>query len=213
MKKLAIGCLAVLVVLAVIAAVAGYFVYSKARSYVQQFQGIAALDKNVANTAPFTPPAGGELTEEMVRRFVAVQESMHARLGARIEQMKARQDEFLRRQQAEQRQATTAENFTVIKDMMSLILEAKTAQVDGLNAARFSLDEYYWVRGQVYAAAGLPVSGFDLRALAGATGQGGDAAGRPPAAPPGPAPDRNKQLVAPYLPKLKDWAVLAFFGF
>src|SRR5262249_20404979 len=161
----------------------------------------------------FTPPAAGELTEEMVRRFVAVQEAMHARLGARIEEMKARQDEVLRRQQAEQRRATAAEDFTGGRGMMSPILEAKTAQVDALNAARFSLDEYYWVRGHVYAAAGLPVSGFDLRALAGATGTGGDAAGRPPAAPPGPAPDRNKQLVAPYLPKLKDWAVLAFFGF
>ncbi len=61
MKKLAIGCGAVLLVLAVGAGIAGYYIYSKAKSYLSQFEAIAAVEKNVANRAPFTPPAASRV--------------------------------------------------------------------------------------------------------------------------------------------------------
>ena len=211
MKKFAIGCLVVVVVLAVCGGIAGYWVYSKAKSYVGQFQALERLDRKVTNVAAFTAPANGELTEDMVRRFVAVQESMHTRLGARIDEMKAKQDEFQKRQEAGHRQASASEAIAVVTDMMKLIVEGKTAQVDALNEQRFSLDEYAWVKGQVYRAAGMDVVELSIKNLPEQAKQGGGVTkvvGEAGAA----VPARNKELVAPFVPKLKDWAPLAFFG-
>ena len=217
MKKLAIGCGIVLVLCLVAFGVVGYVIYSKARQYTQaltQFSEIAQLDKNVANKAPFTEPANGELTDDVMRRFVAVQESMTAKLGNRIKELTAKQDEFVRRQQAEHRDATPAEAFTVVTDMMGLILQAKTAQVEALNASHFSLEEYDWARRQVYAAAGMSITQFDLEKLQDAMKQGGVNADIPKEAREAAenVPPRNKQLVQPYLARLKDWAPFAFFG-
>jgi len=217
MKKLAIGCGVVLVVCVLGATVAGYFLYMKARSLVQPFQQIAEiakLDKNVANEAPFRAPANGELTEDLVRRFVSVQESMTARLGKRVEELTAKQNEFQRRQQSEHRDATAAEAWTVLTDMMGLVLQAKNAQVDALNQSRFSLKEYYWVRGKVYAAAGMSIAELNFRDLPDAIKEGGGAANMSHQLPEADdeVPPRNKELVKPYLEKLKEWAPFAFFG-
>lgn len=211
MKKLAIGCGAVLLVLAVGAGIAGYYIVSKAKSYLSQFEAIVALEQNVANKAPFTPPADGELTEDMMKRFAAVQEAMQARLGARFREIVAMQDEFLRRQEAERRKSTPAEDVKNVTAMMGFIVQAMGAWVDALNQERFSVDEYQWVRGRVYAAAGLHAMELTLRKPPDAAKQGGSIT-RPIPGSGDPVPERNKQLVAPYLSKMKDWAVLAFFG-
>ena len=211
MKKIAIGCLVVVVLLAVCGGIAGYWLYSKARSYVGQFQAVAEFDKNVTNVAAFTAPANGELTEDMVRRFVAVQERMHTRLGARVEDMKAKQDAFLKRQQAEHRQASASEAVAVVADLMKLILEGKTAQVEALNQQHFSLEEYAWVKGQVYTAAGMDIVEISIPNLPELAKQGGGVT-KPLGELGAAVPARNKELVAPLVPKLKDWAPLAFFG-
>jgi len=211
MKKLAIGCGVVIVLCVIGFSVAGYFVYSKFKSMTASFQQFTELDKQVANRAPFTAPANGELTEDTMRRFVAVQESMTAKLGKRVEELTAKQNEFQRRQETEHRDATAAEAFTVITDMMGLILQAKTAQVQALNESRFSSDEYEWVRGRVYAAAGISIAQISLANLPDAVKNGGAVSHDMPGAD-DEVPARNKALVQPYLPKLKDWAPFAFFG-
>jgi hypothetical protein len=211
MKKLAIGCGLIVVVLAIGATIGVYWVASKAKSYVGQLTAYAELDKGVTRTAAFSPPGNGELTEEMLKRFAAVQDSMHARLGARVEEIKNREDEFMRREQAEHRKATPAENFTVITDLMTFIVEAKNAWVDALNQQHFSIDEYYWVRGRVYTAAGLNIMELSLRNMQQAMKEGGNVV-RPIESTSDPASQHDKALVAPYLPKLEDWAVFAFFG-
>ena len=209
MKKLAIGCGIVLLLVGIGAGIAGYMVYRTAKSYLAQFQQIAALDKNVTNQSPFTPPATGELSEEHVVRFAVVQERMHNSLGKRIDEMTARQNEFQRRQESERRDASPGEVVAVVRDMMGLILEAKNAQVEALNQARFSLDEYYWVRERVYAAAGMTITELSLRNLPEAMREGNLTQ---QVRNSDPVPPRNAQLVAPYLPKMKEWAPLAFFG-
>jgi len=211
MKKFAIGCLVVVVLLVVAGSIAGYWVYSKARSYIGQFEALEKLDKDVTNVAAFTAPKTGELTEDMVKRFAAVQESVYARLGSRVGEMKAKQDAFTKRQEAEHRQASPTEAIAVVADMMKLILEGKTAKVEALNAQHFSLDEYAWVKGQVFRAAGMDIAELSIPNLPELAKQGGSltkAVGDAGA----DVPARNKELVAPLIPKLKDWAPLAFFG-
>ncbi len=218
MKKILIA-LAVIVVLVVGALFAGgYYVYSKARAFLAPIQQYAALDKDVANTASFTAPSNGELTEDMVKRFMAVQESMMTKLGPTVDEMKAKQDAFLQREHDEHRDATPGENFTVVTDMMKFILIAKNAWTDALNQQHFSIDEYHWVRGRVYAAAGMSIEELGLRNLSQQLKAGG--IGSNPGsitltnevASNEPVPDHNRKLIAPYVPKMQNWAVFAFFG-
>lgn len=211
MKKFAIGCLVVVVLFAVGGGIAAYWLYGKAKSYLTQFQDLEKLDRNVTNVAPFTAPANGELTEDMVSRFVAVQERMSARLGARVAEMRAKQDAFQKQQEAENRKPSATEAIAAVTDMMKLILEGKNAQVDALNEQRFSLEEYGWVRGQVYRAAGMDLAELSIKNLPELVQEGGSPT-RAIGEAAGEVPARNKELVAPLIPKLKDWAPLAFFG-
>jgi hypothetical protein len=87
-----------------------------------------------------------------------------------------------------------------------LIVDAKEAQVDALNANGFSLGEYAWVRGQVIRAAGFSAYQVDLAALA---ADGDDDLVRELEAD---VPAANVALVAPYAEELEQFLPLAAFG-
>jgi hypothetical protein len=213
-KKLAIGCGTVVLLVAVCAGVVFYIAARKAGTYLREsgvLASIETLGKGVNNTAPFAPPANGELTPDMVQRFVAVHDSIVAKLGGRFRELAAMQDDMLRRQAAEHRKSTAREDFKDVTDSMAFILQAQGAWVDGLNQQRFSMDEYGWVRGHVYAAAGLAVaelSNLNVQDML----KKGNVTTRPIAGSSDPVSQRNKEVVAPFIPKLKESAALAFFG-
>ena len=214
MKKIAIGCGAIVLVLGVGASVVFYVAASKARSYLREsgvLESIDTLGKGVNNTAPFTPPANGQLTDDMVKRFVSVQGAIVAKLGDRFNEIAAMQNEMMRRERAEQRKSTAAEDFKNVSAMMGFVLQAQGAWVDALNQQRFSMDEYQWVRGRVYSAAGLNLLELGSRNLQDMVKQG-NVVTRPIAGSSDPASIHDKELVAPYIPKLKESAALAFFG-
>ncbi len=213
MKKLAIGC-AVVIVLGIIGVSAvAYYAYYKVSQYAAGFKElgeVANLDKNVTNKASFPPPVNGELTENEVRRFVAVQETMHTTLGPRLDELSAKQKQPEQLQHAEHRNANVSEVFTMLGDLVGLIKQAKTAQVAALNAQHFSIDEYKWVRGQVYTAAGM--AAFNFGEFEKAIQANGGTVDPDLKRLEQSVPARNKTLVEPYLPKLKDYMTFAFFG-
>jgi len=216
MKKFAIGCGIVLLVLCVIGGIAGYVAYTKfvkpmAASFTE-FAQLSEIEKQVKNTASFTEPDTGELTQEMVSRFVKVQEAMQSRLGAKMDQLKAKYDQIDKAMKSEKRQASFTEGMAALKDLGTIIVEAKRAQVEALNQAAFSVREYEWVRQQVYAAVGMVAAGFDvknIKRIAEEAGSGGEPEAKEAI---GDVPARNKDLVKPYEKKLQEWAPLAFFG-
>ena len=214
MKKFAIGCLIVAAVVIVVGGILGYFfIWRPASSYIASFSQlgeIADLDKQVTNKASFTPPASGELNKELVDRFVKVQEGMEQALGPTFTQLKTKYDVLDKAMKSEKREATVLEGVNALKDLATVIVQAKRAQVQALNTTSFSLDEYRWVRGQAYAAAGLPLTQIDLEGIAAAAKEGGNVVRKAPE--PGEIPAVNKELVAPYAEKLKEWIALGFFG-
>ena len=217
MKKIVIALLVIVGLIVVAIGGVGYYVFNKARAFLAPIQQYAALDKNVTNTSSYTPPANGELTDDMVKRFMAVQQGMITKLGPTFNEMKATQDAFAAREQAEHRKSTPGEDFKVITDMMQFILQAKNAWAESLNQQRFSIDEYYWVRGRVYAAAGMQIEELGLRNLSEKLKEGGAFNGdvgklTNEVATSEAVPEKNRQLIAPYVPKLQEWAVFAFFG-
>jgi hypothetical protein len=214
MKKLAIGCGVIVLVLGVGTTVMFYVAASKARSYLREsgvLESIETLGKGVTNTAPFTPPANGQLTDDMIKRFVSVHDTIVAKLGGRFNEIAAMQNEMMRREQAEHRKSTSSEDVKNVSAMMGFVLQAQGAWVEGLNQQRFSMDEYGWVRGRVYSAAGLNLVELGGRNVQDMVTQG-NVVTRPIAGSRDPASTHDQQLVAPYLPKLKESAALAFFG-
>ena len=214
MKKLAIGCGVIVLVIGVAASILFYVAASRARSYLREsgvLESIETLGKGVTNTTPFTPPASGELTADMVKRFAAVQDAMVAKLGGRFQELAAMQDDMLRRQAAEHRKSTPGEDFKDVSASMGFVLQAQGAWIDALNQQRFSMDEYQWVRGRVYTAAGLTVTELSDRNALNTAKEGGVVT-RPIAGSGDPVSQRNKELVAPFIPTLRKSVVLAFFG-
>jgi hypothetical protein len=216
MKKLAIGCLAVLLVVLVVGGTLGYyFIIRPAGSYIASFRQLAEvadIEKQVSNTRPFSPPASGELSEQMVTRFVAVQERMSSDLGGRFDELKDKYEQIERRHGAAGREASVSEKLEALKDLATIVVDAKKAQVAALNAANFSIAEYDWVRSQVYGAAGLALSGIDLKELSRMATERGSAEIDRAALALSEIPERNRDLVQPYVARLQEWAALAFFG-
>ena len=91
MKKLLIGCLIIVLIGAVGAAIAAYFAYRAASPYFQQatnyvsaLKALPELDERLAIETAFEGPASGELTAGQVERFARVQQRVRNGLGARV---------------------------------------------------------------------------------------------------------------------------------
>lgn len=224
MKKFAIGCLIVLVLLGIAGAVVSYVVYravkttfidpaTKAVADLQALKAIPELERQVRNTAAYTPPASAALTPAQVERLVAVQTKVRETLGVRFAELERRYKTLL-----EKKEATALdlpELISAYRDLAKVWLLAKQAQVDALNAAGLSLAEYRWVRDQSYSAIGMPVMSVDIAEIIDNATQG-----TPVERPStrlegsiGPAgPVENRQLIEPFKKRLEENAALAIFG-
>lgn len=212
MKKFVLGCLAVLVLLAIAGGVASYFAYRSAKSYISSFshlQEIPKIEQQVRNKAVFTAPEKGELTENLVNRYIATQKSLHDRMGDRLKELDAKYEAL---NKSNGGKASFSEALSAFKDLGSLILEAKKAQVDALNAHGFSVAEYNWTRTTMYAAAGIPIQANFTEVLKKVQAGKAPTAETMSEAVTGEVPEKNKALVAPHVDMLRQNAALAFFG-
>ena len=163
MKKLAIGCGLVVLLLGIAAAVAAYLAYRQIGGAVAQFAAFAEvpdLERTVANQQPFTPPASGELTRDQVDRLVRVQGLVREELGTRISAMESRYKSMFDKEQASV--TDLPQLIAAYRDLAGTWMDAKRRQVRALNETGFSLAEYRWVRQQAYAALGVPFVEVDV---------------------------------------------------
>ena len=100
------------------------------------------------------------------------------------------------------------------RDVAAAWMDAKRAQVEALNAERFSLEEYRWVRNQVYLAVGIPYVDIDVAKIVQDIRQGVTSPETPPLkGSVGPSgPDANQALVAPLKKSFEDNVALVVFG-
>jgi hypothetical protein len=216
MKKLAIGCLVIVVVAG--AAIAGitYYGYMKVRSTVAQLAElgkIGEIEKGVRVKTPFVPPASGELTKTQVSQLIQIQDFVHDRLGQNVAKFQSNYQSL-----AQKKDATVVDLpqlLSAYRDLAATWLDAKHAQVDALNTAGISLEEYRWIRQQAYHALDVPFFDIDFTKLA---DQVSNAASKqtaelPVTGPSGtPVSAASKALVEPFRKKLEDYIPLAAFG-
>jgi hypothetical protein len=215
MKKLALGCGIVLVLLAAAGAAVGYYVYRQVSSTVAQFAElgqIPQIERGVRNRSVFAPPASGELTKSQVERLLQVQSAVRERLGARVAELEKRHKQLIEKEQANA--LDIPEIIAVYRGLAATWVDAKRKQVEALNDAGFSLEEYRWVRARAYAALGVPFLEIDVSQLvddvmSGRTGSD-PAEMRGAFGPEGPA--ANSSLVAVFKKQLEENLPLASLG-
>lgn len=163
MPKILVGCLVVLVVVVVGGGGAGYFfVVKPAWEFATDVGEFATefeeLNKSVERTASFSPPENGQITPEQFQRFLVAQREMRSGMENRLSELDEKWKEMSEEIRARDDEPKISEIITAYRDMGGLILEAKRQQVQALNRYQFSLQEYGWVRHQVYQALGEEVA-------------------------------------------------------
>jgi hypothetical protein len=214
MKKLAIGCVVLLLLGIAGAAGASYFAFHRATSAFAAFAELGTLpeiEQSVRNRAPYTPPASGEPSRAQLEGLLSVQQAVRARLGVRADEMERRYRRLLAKEHATAVDAP--EIIGAYRDLAAAFVEAKRAQAEALNRAGLSLEEYRWTRSRAYAALGMRLMELDVAGIIADV-----KAGREPATPiHGMTVDtagspRVQHLVEPYRKVLEANVGLAFFG-
>lgn len=214
MKKLAIGCAVLMLVGVVGAGGASYFAYRKVSSTFAGFAELATLpeiEREVRHQRPFTPPASGEPSQGQLDRLLAVQQAVRARLGDRAQMIERRYQRLLAKDSVTA--VDLPELVSAYRDLAGAYVDAKRAQVEALNRAGLSLEEYRWTRSRVYAALGMPLVDVDVARIIDDV-----KAGREPGmpgvrpTPPSSASPMFRQRVEPHRKALGSNVGLAFFG-
>jgi len=168
MKKFAIGCLIVFVILGGIVGVLGYqFVVKpsmKLAAEVQELSDLESLNSNITNTTSFTIPESNELTDTQVSDFMTSIKFIGEDLQDEYEILK---NNSIFSDDPED--MSNANFFDIIKDitgmsqqMITIIKEGKLAEIKAINDIGYSLEEYNWIRERVIEAAGLDSYDFSI---------------------------------------------------
>jgi hypothetical protein len=216
MKKLAIGCGLVLVILMIAGAGVGFYVYRKAQAlYVQvaQLGQVPEIERSVKVHGAYAPPASGELTKAQIDHLIAVQNAVRQKLGQQFAVMEQKYKAL-----TEKKEATIVDTPTLLaayRDLAAAWLDAKRAQVAALNQAGLSLEEYRWIRERAYRAVGVPFVDLDVSKIVDQIRSGASASVEPGriggSFGPG-GPDANRTLVEPFKKQLENNLPLASFG-
>ncbi len=222
MKKLLIGCLVIVVIGVVTLGVALYFGYrafspmiDNATAMLQQAKDAAAESDRLENKTAYTAPENGELSEAQVTRFLAVQDRMRKSLGPKWTDLETQANRIEAQAKEDARELSFTEVMTMLKSLGSVIVDARRAHVDALNAEQFSASEYRWVKLRTYEAAGFELAeGIDWSAVQEAIKDGARTVGAPAPTVSAPQiPERNRELVKPHMERLQAWLPLTVLGF
>ena len=164
MKKFAIGCLVVFILVFVIGGFAAYqFLIKPSMGIIQDFQGLAELDElnnNILNQYAFNIPSNNELTEQQVTDYVGTLRFIREDLQDDYEVLRK---EFTSLDGISGNIFGNIQNITGIsQDLIGTVKEAKLSEIKAINNIDYSLEEYTWVRERVLEAAGLGAYSFGL---------------------------------------------------
>lgn len=162
MPKVLVGCLVFVVLILVGGGIVGY---QWIKPWFDMATGAAELaseyqehNERLEHTDSYNPPQDGQMNEEQFQRFLDTQEQIRSQMAGRLTELEEEYEELESKLDAQDRDVNFRELGEAYQDLFSLLLDAKAAQVDALNAQNFSLEEYFWVRNQIYVALGQQVA-------------------------------------------------------
>ena len=214
MKKLAIGCGIVLLLVGMAVVGATYYAYTKVKSTVAQLAELGQvtdIEKGVTNTSPFTAPSTGALTAAQVDRLVQVQTRVREKLGAGAAAIERNYKSLL-----DKKDASVTDLPALVgayKDLAKTLVDAKRTQVEVLNQLNMSLGEYRWIRAEAYHSLGVPFVDMDFGRLVERAKNGQTAGTIALNGAPGDKPlEANVRLVEKHRKQLEDYMALASLG-
>jgi len=200
------------VLLLVVAAAATVFyvrVYRPVGSPLMAMAGGKSLEeRRLRNRAEFLPPPSGEVTADQAARFAVVEEEVQKRLADRIAILARNQADLERASETHALSVSTT--LRAFRDIKAIYLDAKVAQIDAMNRANFSKEEFEWVRKQLYGGAGMRLSQLDFSEVLAGVPDATVVVHRFEARE--QAVEQNHRLALPNAAKLETWAALGFFG-
>lgn len=206
MKNFVIGCLGVLVVLAVLGGGIAWFKVIKpgmefAGGIAELRKEYSELHESIDNRSGFNPPSDAELDEERFQRFLAAQRQMRDELEGRLEELQDKYEALEDEIDERGGEAGISDMMGAYSDLTDLLIDAKRAQVAAINAQDFSLQEYNWVRDRVYRAIGESVAVAAISDDPNASGQFEAS-----------VPEATREMVEPHRQELMEMHVLAWWG-
>jgi len=165
------GCFGLLLVAGALSVGAYFFLIRPAQALLNGFTQVFRLDSEIKNKTPYTPPASGQPTLDQVQRFVRVAREVRQGLGVRFSTIEDRLNQ-LTQHATGQAQLDYRAALDLFRDSGALITEAKRFQVEALNRHNFSVEEYAWVRSQVYSALGYGVPALNPQEILRQIGSG-----------------------------------------
>lgn len=215
MKKLAIGCGIVVLVIGVAGAGVAYYLYRQVASTITQFAElgqIPEIERGVRNRAPFAPPASEELTDSQVEKLVKVQSEVRRRLGERMKAFDAKYHDLAQKDTASLSDATTL--IKAYGELAATWLDAKRGQIEALNSVELSLEEYRWIRDQAYRALGQPFVDLDIGKMVDDARRGvtSESAGQMKGSMGPSGPESNRTRIGKFKKQLEENIALASFG-
>jgi len=219
--KLAVGCLVIVVIGVVGLGAILYFGYrafspmiDTTTTVLEQAKAAAAQSERLEIQTRYAPPATGELTEAQVRRYLAVHGRLQTALGPRWAELKAQAERVSQQEESNGLARSFTEFAVMIRSLGSIIVDARRAHVDALNAEQFSASEYTWVKLRCYEAAGLEnVEGIDWSNSEAVKNGSGRPGIKEPSVQTPEIPGRNRELVKPHVDALQEWLPLTILGF
>ena len=163
MKKVAIGCGIVLLLCGIGAAGVAYYVYNRVASTLTQLAELGQvpeLERGVRNKSAFVPPPSEELTDSQIEKLLKIQAEVRSRIGERMASFETKYKSL-----ADKEKATVSdvpELLAAYRDLAATWMDAKRSQIEALNAAELSLEEYRWIRDQAYRAIGVAYVDLDI---------------------------------------------------
>jgi hypothetical protein len=171
------------------------------------------IERNIRNRAAFVPPASSELTGSQIEKLVQVQGKVRRRLGERMAAFEAKYKTLAQKESAGLRDAPAL--LRAYGDLAATWLDAKRGQVEALNAAGLSLDEYRWIRNEAYRALGQPFVDLDISRLMDEARRGvssPETAGQLQGSLGPTGPESNRRLIERVKKQLEENLALASFG-
>jgi hypothetical protein len=202
-------------VVGVAAAGVSYYLYRQVASTFTQFAELAEIpniERSIQNRAPFTPPSNEELTEAQIEKLVQVQAGVRQRIGERMKEFESKYKALSEKENADVTDAPAL--LRAYADLARTWLDAKRSQVEALNTAGLSLDEYRWIRHQAYRAAGMPFVDLDFAKIVEEAKNGvtSDSAGQLLGAMGPDGPEVNRARIEKFKKQLEENLALASFG-
>lgn len=207
MQKVLIGCLGLLFVVAIAGGSVAYFKFIKpgwefASGIAELGTEFKELNESVEQpSSSFSAPSDGALDESTFQRFLETQRQMRGQLEGRLTELQEKYKQLDEEIEERGGQASISDMMGGYADLTNLLIDAKRAQVNALNAQNFSLAEYNWARERIYRAIGESVAVAAIAENPAATGRFQQT-----------VPQETIDMVEPHRQELMESHVLAWWG-